>query len=83
MVLPRRNEEIKKMRMLELAAKESKSNRTLRDAERLSKNDSRAPPRTYSTLKSNIGYVCALLGVCYGKRCPAYIKIKELCRTIN
>jgi hypothetical protein len=41
-LLPRRNEEIEKMMLQERAAEESKATRTLRDAEKLAKNNTRA-----------------------------------------
>jgi hypothetical protein len=82
-LLSQRNNKIEKMRMLEHAAEESKNTRTLRDAERLSKNDTRSPPRTYNTLKSNISSTCVLLGAIYGKKCPAYIKLRGLYKALN
>jgi hypothetical protein len=54
-LLPRRNEEIEKMMLQEKVVEESKNTRTLCDAERLTKNDTRAPPRNYYTLKFNVG----------------------------
>jgi hypothetical protein len=82
-LLPRRNEEIDKMMLQEKAVEESKHTRTLRDAERLAKNDTRAPPRNYYTLKLNVGSTVVFLGVVYGTKCSLYLKMKLFYNILN
>jgi hypothetical protein len=82
-LLPRRNEEIEKMMLQEKAAEDSKATRTLRDAEKLAKNDTRAPPRNYYTLKLNVGSTVVFLGVVYGQKSSLYLKMKMLWNILN
>jgi hypothetical protein len=82
-LLPRRNEEIEKMMLQERAAEESKATRTLRDAEKLAKNDTRAPPRNYYTLKLNVGTTVVFLGVVYGTKSSLFLKMRMLHNILN
>jgi hypothetical protein len=74
-VLPRRMAEIETMMKLEEAADKTEYSRTLKEAERLAKAETRAPPRTYYTLKLNVATYAALVFVLYGRHCDLYQKL--------
>jgi hypothetical protein len=74
-VLPRRMAEIETMMKLEEAADKTEYSRTLKEAERLAKAETRAPPRTYYTLKLNVATYATLVFVLYGRHCDLYRKL--------
>jgi hypothetical protein len=76
--LPRRMADIKRLRRLERLREETEGNRSFREAEKLSKSDVRAPPRTYYSLKLNIATTMALVAVCYGKFSRMLFSLEEL-----
>jgi hypothetical protein len=74
-VLPRRMAEIEMMLRMEEAADKSELTRTMKEAEKMAKVETRAPPRTYYTLKLNVATYAALVFVLYGRRCDLYRKL--------
>jgi hypothetical protein len=74
-VLPRRMAEIEAMMKMEEAIDKTEMSRTLREAEKLAKTETRAPPRTYYTLKLNVATYAALVFVLYGRYCNLYKKL--------
>jgi hypothetical protein len=57
-VLPRRMAEIETMMKLEEAADKTEYSRTLKEAERLAKAETRAPPEDLLHVKAKCGYLC-------------------------
>jgi hypothetical protein len=74
-VLPRQMAEIEAMMKMEEAIDKTEMSRTLRKAEKLAKTETRAPPRTYYTLKLNVATYSALIFVLYGRYCNLYKKL--------
>lgn len=81
--LPRRMEQLQKIRLAEKVAKETEATRTLKDAEKLCKADVRAPPTTYARLKCNISTTQGLTEIVYGKKCRVAVGLQELYDMLN
>jgi hypothetical protein len=76
-------EQVEEMMLADRLAEETKANCTLKDAEKLSKSDVRAPPSTYERLKMNITTTQGWFTVCYGKKCPMAIGLQKLFDQLN
>jgi hypothetical protein len=75
--------EIEMMLRMEEVADKSELTRTMKEAEKMAKVETRAPPRTYYTLKLNVATYAALVFVLYGRRCDLYRKLIAIYKIIQ
>jgi hypothetical protein len=75
--------DIEKERVAEQAELLSRTNRTLAEAIKLSKTETRRPPRNYHELKLNVATYAALLWVLYGEHCDLYKKTVAIWECLN
>lgn len=73
MCLPLKQGQRETVMMQEKIARETEHNRNVREAEKLNKSNTRAPPpTTYARLKANIATTQGLTEICFGKKCKMF-----------
>lgn len=77
-VLPEKPEDAEQKLFFEEAMLATEGNRTVKDAKELLKQETRAPPRQYSTLKLNVATYAILLQVLFTKNCPLGIQVWKI-----
>lgn len=82
-VLPRRQDDIEERLLAEEAAARTEGARSLKDAQSLVKSETRAPPSTYATLRTNVATYAVLLQVLYTKNCGHCEKVWHIYRLLK